>query len=89
MSQIRFKFYNNFFPDWPNSVCRIKLCTIELWGTQWRSWLMHCAISQQVADSIPDGVITISHRHNLSGRTMALRSTQPLREMNIRNISWG
>ena len=26
-------------------------------GTQWRSWLRHCAISRQVAGSIPDGVI--------------------------------
>ena len=25
---------------------------------------------------------------NLSGRTMALQSTQPLTEMNTRNISW-
>ena len=29
------------------------------------------------------------HRHNLSGRTVALRSTQSLTEMSIRNISWG
>ena len=28
-------------------------------------------------------------RHNPSGRTMALRSTQPLRAMSISNISWG
>ena len=28
------------------------------------------------------------HWHNSSGRTMALGSTQPLREMSIRNISW-
>jgi hypothetical protein len=27
--------------------------------------------------------------HNRFGRTMALRSTQPLREMSTRNISWG
>jgi hypothetical protein len=26
-----------------------------LWGTQWRSWL-HCATSQKVAGSIPDGI---------------------------------
>ena len=31
------------------------------------------AISQKVAGSIPDGVIGIFHRHNPSGRTMALR----------------
>ena len=52
-------------------------------GTQWRSWL-----SQQVASSIPDGVIEIFHWHNPSGRTMALGLTQPLTEMSTRNISW-
>jgi len=25
-------------------------------GTRWRSWLRHCATSQKVAGSIPDGV---------------------------------
>jgi hypothetical protein len=34
-------------------------------------------------------VIGIFHWHNPFGRTMALGSTQPLTEMNIRNISWG
>jgi hypothetical protein len=29
------------------------------------------------------------HLRNPSGRTMALGSTQPLTEMNTRNISWG
>jgi hypothetical protein len=38
--------------------------------------------------SIPNGVIGIFHRHNLSGRTLALESTQPQTEMSIRNISW-
>ena len=28
-------------------------------GTRWRSWLGHCATSQKVAGSIPDGVIEI------------------------------
>jgi hypothetical protein len=53
-----------------------------------RSWLRHCATSRKVAASIPDGVIGIFHWHNLSGRTMALRSTQPLKEMSTRNIFW-
>ena len=34
-----------------------------------RSWLRHCATSQKVAVSIPDGVINIFHWHNPSGRT--------------------
>jgi len=27
------------------------------WGTRWRSWLRHCAISRKVAGSIPGGAI--------------------------------
>jgi hypothetical protein len=49
----------------------------------------HCAASRKVAGSIPDGVIGIFYLLNPSGRTMALGSTQPLTEMNTRNISWG
>ena len=30
-------------------------------GLRWRSWLRHCATSQKVAGSIPDGVIGIFH----------------------------
>jgi hypothetical protein len=51
-------------------------------------WLRHCGTNRKVAGSIPDGVIGIFHRHNPSGRTMALGSTQPLTEMSTRNISW-
>ena len=38
-------------------------------------------ISQEVAGSIPVGVIGIFHRRNPSGRTMTLGSTHPLTEM--------
>ena len=64
------------------------LCT-SVGGTWWRSWLRHCATSRKVASSIPNGVIEIFHWHNPSGLTMALGLTQPLTEMNTRNISWG
>jgi len=47
----------------------------------------HCATSRKVAGSIRGGVIGIFHRHNPSGRTIALGSTQPLTEMSTRNIS--
>jgi hypothetical protein len=40
-------------------------------GTRWHSWLRHCAISQKIAGSIPDGVIEIFHWHNPSGCTMS------------------
>jgi hypothetical protein len=45
--------------------------------------------NRKVAGSIPDGVIGIFHRHNPSGRAMAVGSTQPVTEMSTRSISWG
>jgi hypothetical protein len=54
----------------------------------WGSWLRHCATSRKVAGSIPDGVIGFFHWHNLSGRSMALGSTQPLTKMSTRNVYW-
>jgi hypothetical protein len=51
--------------------------------------MRHCATRRKVAGSIPDWVLGIFHWLNLSGRTMALESTQPLTEMSTRNISWG
>ncbi len=59
--------------------------TVTLRGVPQRSWMRHCATSRKFAGSIPDGVTG----HNPSGRTVALRSTQPLTEMSTRNISWG
>jgi hypothetical protein len=43
---------------------------------------------RKVAGSIPNSVIGIFHLHNPSGRTMFLRSTQPLTAMSTRDISW-
>jgi hypothetical protein len=51
-------------------------------------WLRHCATNRKIAGSIPDGV-RIFYWPNPSGRTMALRSTQPLTDMSTRNVSWG
>jgi len=51
--------------------------------------LRYYATSLKFAGSIPDDVIGIFHRHNPSGRTVALGSTQPLPQMSTRNISWG
>ena len=62
---------------------------ILMGGTWWHGWLRHCATSQKVTGSIPDGVIGIFHWCNPSGHTMALGLTQPLTEMSTRNISWG
>ena len=69
----------------PHCITKIE----NAWGTQWRSWLRHCATSRKVPGSIFDGVIGIFHWRNPSGHTMTLGSTQPLTEMSIRHISWG
>jgi hypothetical protein len=55
-------------------------------GTRRRSWLKHCPTSRNVAGSIHGGVIRFLHSHNLSGRTMALESTQPLTELSRRVV---
>jgi hypothetical protein len=55
----------------------------------WRSWLRHCATSQKVAGTIPDGVIGIFLWDIPSGRTIALALTEPTIEMSTRNNSWG
>jgi hypothetical protein len=62
---------------------------IYIRGTAVAQRLRYCAIKRKVAGSIPGGVTGIFHWHNLSDRTMALGSTQPLTEMSARSISWG
>ena len=49
----------------------------------------HCGTSRKVAGSISKGGIGIYRWINHFGRTMALGSTQFLREISIRNISCG
>jgi len=34
---------------------------LNTWGTRWRSWLRHCATSQQVAALVSTGVTEIFH----------------------------
>jgi hypothetical protein len=50
------------------------------------SWLRNYATSRKVAGSIPDEDTWFFSWPNPSSRTMALRSTQPLTEMSIRNL---
>jgi len=57
-------------------------------GTWWRSWLRYYATSRKVAGSIPDGAIGVFHWHS-PGHSMAVGLTQPLTEINTRNISCG
>ena len=58
-------------------------------GTAVAQWLRCCATNRNVVGLIPAGVIGIFHWHNPSDCTMALGSTQPLKEMSTRSISWG
>jgi len=81
-------FVSNISHSKKNSARYYHIC-IQVWGTQWRSWLRHCATSQKVAGSTPDGVTGFFHWHNPSCRTMALGLTQTLTEMSTSNISWG
>jgi hypothetical protein len=82
-SHLSFFSYSQYPP-------KILYCTFHK-GTRcwWSRWLRHCATSQKVAGSIPDGVTGIFHWQNPSGRTMALGLTKPLTEMSTSNISWG
>jgi hypothetical protein len=75
------------FHSFPNAPINDRLRIFR--GHVVAQWLRHCATNRKVAGSIPDGVIGIFHRHNPSGRTVALGLTQPLTEMSTRNISWG
>ena len=52
-----------------------------------RICLSHCATIRNVAVWILEGIMVIFHSHNNSSRPMALMSTQPLTEINTRNIS--
>jgi hypothetical protein len=42
-----------------NTVPFDKAVALELLGTQWRTWLRHCATSRKVVGSVPDGVTGI------------------------------
>jgi hypothetical protein len=50
--------------------------------------LRHCATTQKVMGSIPDGVIGIFHWLNAYNHTMSLGMTEPLTEMSTRDFSW-
>jgi hypothetical protein len=63
---------------------------ILLWSTtNTGTAVRYCATNQKVAGSIPDDVMEFFIDINPCDRTMALVSTQPLKEMSTRSISWG
>jgi len=45
----------------PIAACGVKQLPHMLWGTRWRSWLMHCATSRKFKVSIPAGFIGNFH----------------------------
>jgi hypothetical protein len=48
-----------------------------------------CKVHKQESRGlIPDSGPGISRRHSLSGRTMVLGSTHPLKETSTRNVTW-
>jgi len=67
-------------------VCNSKLI---LWGRVVALQLRHYTTNRQVAGSISDAFIGIFQWHIPSGCTMALGSSQPLREMSTSCIFWG
>jgi hypothetical protein len=60
---------------------------VEKRGTQWYSWLRHCATTRKVAGSIPDGVTGIVHGLNPTGCSMARGLTQSLTETSKKRSS--
>ena len=68
---------------WNSFIGHICVCVcVCVKGTAVAQWFRRCAKNRKVAGSIPGG-------DNLSDRTMALGSTQPLTEMCARSFSWG
>ena len=59
------------------------------WGHTEVQLVEALSTSLKVTGLIPDGFTGLFHRHNPSGHTMALGSTQPLIEMSTTDISWG
>jgi hypothetical protein len=55
----------------------------------YRSWSRHYVTSSKDTGSIPDEVIWLFNRPNPSNCTMAMESTQPLKEMSTRNLPGG
>jgi hypothetical protein len=66
----------------------IKCVCMLVGGMRYRSWLKHYATSLKAAGSSPDEE-DFFNLPNLSNRTMALGSAQPLTEMSIRNLPGG
>jgi len=96
-------FYSPWFPQdlWYATLTLLLVCHITEATSQWTVICPRYCISHLIGlvEALlykPEGRVFDSrwcywnfHWHNISGRTMALGSTQPLTEMSSRNISWG
>jgi hypothetical protein len=66
----------------------ISIVLLSSGGTRWRSWLRHCATAGRSPIRVPDEV-EFFNLPNISSRTMALGSNQPLTEMSTLNLPGG
>ena len=63
------------------------LVHVLLEGQRWRSWFRQCVTREEVAGSIPNGVIAIFP--SLGPHSVVLWSTQVAREMSTWGFNWG
>jgi hypothetical protein len=63
-----------------------RVCWLHEDNSLWNPVFVWFSLCRKVAGSIPDEVIGFFNWPNPSSRTMALGSTQPLTEINIRNL---
>jgi hypothetical protein len=82
-------FPSSLMPSWLGHGQFYLYLYLVFGGTQWRSWLRHCATYRNVAGSVRDFVTGIFHSYIPSGLTVALGLAQPLTNMCTRYISWG
>ena len=81
-----FKYCLFFYITTPSLLKYGRLYSVEIQGLWWI--IRYCATSRAVAGLIPVGITGVFHCYILSGRMMTLKSSQSLREMSTRNISW-
>jgi hypothetical protein len=71
-----------------NDICSIHAATFECMDVD-NTWLWPLRHKPKVAGLIPDEIIGCFNWPNPSSRTVALGSTQPITEMNTRNLPGG
>jgi hypothetical protein len=92
VEELRCTYIHHVSTDVKWNRCRaFQMCFPSSWRAQGResSWLRYHVTSRKVAGSIPDEVIGFLNLPNPSSSTMALGSTQLIREMSTRNFPDG